>query len=410
MSGRVFTREEVAKHNTVDDFFTIVGSRVYNMTHYVNEHPGGYDLLFRNAGKDSTKDFEAMFHSMKARNILEKYHVGDLDSSSAQSMTSLTPNYLTRFANKNSITSGYPNRSNLVVQGNPYDQPKPSFPFMNSRVMGHSFKSPKTVPVINPDTNQQVFSTPSLQLDSTEEEDSVMSEKKFKKYKLREIKNVSHDTMVFVFDLPHGKKISLPAGQHIQLCVVTKAVDNKPPERIVRKYTPIADNEGNFELLIKRYEQGIVSRHIFDMKLGDKIFMRGPFGAFKYTANKYKHIGMIAAGTGIAPMYQIIRDVIQNPQDETRIKLLFANRTEADILMKDTLDSMIGDRFSVTYLLSKPNNNAHKTGRITKDLIQAHAYPGSHAMMLICGPDGFCDLANDVLRNIGHEKTLMHTF
>jgi NAD(P)H-flavin reductase len=408
---KVFTRDDVAKHNTVEDFYTIVGNKVYDMTQYVDEHPGGYDLLFRNAGKDSTKDFEAMFHSVKARNILEKYHVGDLDSSSAQSMTSLTPNYLTRFANKNNISSGggYPNRSNLIVQTNPYDKPQPSFPFPNSRVMGHSFKVPGKVPVLNPETNQQVFSSPAIQLESTEE-DVAMSDKKFKKYKLTQVRSVSHDTKVFIFEVANGKRIPLGAGQHIQICVSTKSVDNKPPERIVRKYTPIEIHDGRFEVLIKQYEQGIVSRYIFNMKIGEKIFMRGPFGAFNYSPNKYKSLGMVAAGTGITPMYQIIREVVKNVEDGTKIKLLFANRTEEDILLKSELDSMVGDNLEIHYLLSQPKTEVYTKGRINQDLIKEFAYANSDSMMLLCGPDAFCDLAKEILQVMNHPKSLVHTF
>ncbi|KAL0481719.1 cytochrome-b5 reductase [Acrasis kona] len=388
--SKVFTREEVAEHNTVEDFYTIVGDYVYDMTKYVHIHPGGYQLLFKNAGKDSTKDFDAMFHSMKARKLLEDYIVGKLDSSSANSMTSLTPNYLTRFANSNNIMSGgYPPRSNLQVS-NPYSnlkQQRPVMPqFSNStKVNGHSFKVP------------QINST------APEAEEEILSEKKFKKFKLVKVNNMTYNTKVFVFELPNNKKVNLPPGQHIQVCVVVSQ------ERVVRKYTPITDELGRLEIMIKKYEQGVVSRQIFDMSVGDKIFLRGPFGGYKYSQNVHKDIVMIAAGTGIAPMYQIIKCIHNNPADTTNIKLLFANRSEDDILLKKELDQMSGNRLSVLYLLSQPINPVYEhAGRINENLFKNHVEANS--MVMICGPDGFCDLSREILNKMNHDQKLIHVF
>jgi NAD(P)H-flavin reductase len=391
MSSKIFTREEVARHNTVTDCYTIVGNSVYDITTYLNDHPGGYDLLFRNAGKDSTKDFEAMFHSMKARKILQKYHVGELDTNHAHSVTSLTPNYLTRFSSNNNLSTGYPQRSNLIVS-----TPKPSLPFsQQTRVMCNTLKTP--IPTLSVSTNEAT-------------EEPVMNEKKFKKFKLIQVKNLTHDTKIYVFELPNGRRLNLQPGKHLQVCVVAKQEDNKPPERIVRKYTPITDKEEYLELLIKCYEKGIVSKHIAAMQVGENLFMRGPFGSFEYTSNKFKKLGMIAAGTGITPMYQIMRSVYENPQDETEIKLLFANRTEDDILLKKELDMFISEKISVTYLLSKPKSHVEHVGHINERLISDYSYMGPDSMMLICGPDGFCNLAAQILRDMGHSKTLIHIF
>ncbi|KAJ7310189.1 NADH-cytochrome b5 reductase-like, partial [Desmophyllum pertusum] len=69
---------------------------------------------------------------------------------------------------------------------------------------------------------------------------------------------------------------------------------------------------------------------------------RGPFGNFCYTPNQYRHIGMLAAGTGIAPILQVIQGILANEQDETFIHLVCSSKTYDDTLMKDTLDGMKG--------------------------------------------------------------------
>lgn len=57
------------------------------------------------------------------------------------------------------------------------------------------------------------------------------------------------------------------------------------------------------------------------------------------------HVAMLCGGTGLAPMLQVIRAIIQNKNDKTKVTLIFANKTEADILRKEELDQMAKVRF-----------------------------------------------------------------
>lgn len=63
---------------------------------------------------------------------------------------------------------------------------------------------------------------------------------------------------------------------------------------------------------------------------------------------------MLAAGTGIAPMLQVIQGILANEDDETLIHLVYSSQRYADILMKDTLDEMKAFwNFSVLYIVTK---------------------------------------------------------
>lgn len=69
---------------------------------------------------------------------------------------------------------------------------------------------------------------------------------------------------------------------------------------------------------------------------------------------QYRRIGMLAAGTGIAPMLQVIQGIVDNEEDETFIHLVYSSRTYEDILMKEDLDNMTAYwNFSVLYVISK---------------------------------------------------------
>lgn len=111
--------------------------------------------------------------------------------------------------------------------------------------------------------------------------------------------------------------------------------------------------------LTHRYEGGVhdrfpdggkLSQHLASLKVGDELVIQGPFGLITYHGKgnfsngrkkvKAKHLGMIAGGTGLTPMLQIIEDVLKTPGDETRISLLFGNQEEKDILLRDSLEAL----------------------------------------------------------------------
>jgi cytochrome-b5 reductase len=107
--------------------------------------------------------------------------------------------------------------------------------------------------------------------------------------------------------------------------------------------------------LLKSYPTGNISKHIGELKLGDKIRVRGPKGQFIHRPNVCKAFGMIAGGTGITPMLQIIKAVLKNPEDKTQLSLIFANVNEEDILLKKDLDLLAQthpDQFKVEYVLN----------------------------------------------------------
>lgn len=135
------------------------------------------------------------------------------------------------------------------------------------------------------------------------------------------------------------------------------------PKEVVRSYTPISSDEepGYFDLLIKTYPQGNISKHMSTLNVGDTLKVKGPKGAMVYTPGLVRHFGMIAGGTGITPMLQIIRAILRGRprnggKDTTEVDLIFANVNAEDILLKDDLDKLAREDpgFRVYYVLNNP--------------------------------------------------------
>ncbi|XP_061717797.1 cytochrome b5-like [Cydia fagiglandana] len=75
---KLFTREELKSRNTREDAVMIIHNGVYDVTHFLDEHPGGEEVLLEQAGKDATEPFEDVSHSSDARALMKKYKIGEL--------------------------------------------------------------------------------------------------------------------------------------------------------------------------------------------------------------------------------------------------------------------------------------------------------------------------------------------
>lgn len=81
--AKLFTYQEIAEHTTADDLWMIIDGKVYDCTKFVDEHPGGDEILIDLGGQDATGPFEDIGHSDDAVKLLEPMYVGDVDKSSA---------------------------------------------------------------------------------------------------------------------------------------------------------------------------------------------------------------------------------------------------------------------------------------------------------------------------------------
>ncbi|PVU97835.1 hypothetical protein BB561_000304 [Smittium simulii] len=229
----------------------------------------------------------------------------------------------------------------------------------------------------------------------------------FKAFQLISKTQMNSNTFHFIFDLKNKDAVlGLGLGQ----CIVIRAKNPIDGKLVTRSYTPISrlDATGKVELLIKVYPKGIVTNVMKNMEIGDSIEMRGPKGNFSYTPNTLSKILMIAGGSGITPMYQVINEIIRDPTDKTKITLLYANIAHADILLHKELDElaeMFSERLEICYVLEKePENWNGEVGFITKDIITKYTEKVvSNTKALLCGPLPMIKAMETHLVDIGFE-------
>ncbi|SCV02327.1 LAMI_0G17920g1_1 [Lachancea mirantina] len=210
---------------------------------------------------------------------------------------------------------------------------------------------------------------------------------------LKNIQDVTHDTRKFTFSLPSPNDIS---GLELASFLLFKPIDSMNPS-CIRPYTPISslNNEGELELVVKHYPKGKMSSHLFSLQEGDKVSATGPIKTFEWKENQKNSVLLLGAGSGITPMFQLIRGILENPKDKTKINLLYANKTPSDIILKVELDELhrkFPDQFNVTYFVESLESGFEgKSGFITKkDLKQCDEKQSSQ--VFICGPPKFVEV------------------
>ncbi|KAF5667095.1 NADH cytb-reductase [Fusarium heterosporum] len=412
---------------------------VYDVTKYVPDHPGGADVLTEAAGTDASEDFDNAGHSEDAFEIMKDLCVGKIkgfekkkpklkplapmavpkvqtSSSSLSTLASLSsvlvagagvyflsqnqgliiPSWMVSSMRNDSAGSGF--IKGLIVGSG-------SFAIANA-VMAQKFTTlaMKSKPFTSYPAHMKV---PKRAQQDTLLDRGLLDPVTYSPLPLKEKKLITPNVYRLTFTLPTTSTIlGLPIGQHVTI----KGDVNG--ESVARSYTPVSNNSdlGILELVIKVYPDGkLTNGYLADIEPGDEVLFRGPKGAMKYQPNLCKKIGMIAGGTGITPMFQVIRAICEHDRDTTEVSLLYANRTEQDILLREELDTFARrypKNFKVYYLLDQPPADwKFGSGYVTKDLMKERLpAPTMDSKVFLCGPPGMVNASKKTLVELGFEQ------
>ncbi|KAG6367994.1 hypothetical protein INS49_002194 [Diaporthe citri] len=215
----------------------------------------------------------------------------------------------------------------------------------------------------------------------------------FLSLKLDDVEIVNHNTKKFRFKLPEDDMVS---GLEVASAILTKFKPEGDAKPVLRPYTPTSDEgtKGYIELIVKKYPDGPMSSHLHTLVPGQRLDFKGPLPKYPWSENKHEHIALVAGGTGVTPMYQLCRAIFNNPNDKTKVTLVFGNITEDDILLKkefQELENTYPQRFRAFYLLDQPPKDwAGGKGFINKELLKT-VLPGpkdGNVKVFVCGPPG----------------------
>jgi len=165
---------------------------------------------------------------------------------------------------------------------------------------------------------------------------SKLGTESYLEFELLKTISVTRTTNIYRFKLPPGQILGHKAGQHL---IVREVHPKNPQLSITRQYSILSQPSvvDWFELLIKLYPDGLMSSVISKWTAGTKVWLRGPFGSFKHDRQRQKRLLFICQGTGLVPILSVIREILDDEEDETNLRLLYSVRCYDEILMKSDL-------------------------------------------------------------------------
>jgi ring-1,2-phenylacetyl-CoA epoxidase subunit PaaE len=187
--------------------------------------------------------------------------------------------------------------------------------------------------------------------------------------------------------------VTYRAGQFLTLVLPR----NDQPVR--RSYSLSSAPGESLRLTIKRVQNGEVSRYITDhLQVGDVVKSLCPAGRFTFDANQPGDLVLIGAGSGISPLFSLLKDVLRH-QPDRRVTLLDSNTTEADIIFWQELaewQEAYPDRFRLVHLLSHPTDlRSGRYGRLNNLLLESllpeliGSSDRNTVQFFICGPNDY---------------------
>lgn len=222
-------------------------------------------------------------------------------------------------------------------------------------------------------------------------------------YELTAIHPDTHDTKTFCFALPDDATLDMLPGDHLYVHATIGG------RMLKRPYTPSSTpgTVGYFDLTVKRYEAGSISKYLHDRQVGDTVLMSGPNSGGHWVEGMAKKVGFAAGGTGITPMISIIRWILSRSLN-VELFLLFANKTEADIIFREEWDGDLREHanFHCYHVLEQPPAGwSQGVGRVTGDMLRAHLPPpGPDSVIFLCGPPPMVDSLEAKLKEIGYSE------
>nr|KAF6362715.1 cytochrome b5 reductase 4 [Pipistrellus kuhlii] len=418
LKGRLIevTEEELKKHNTKDDCWICIRGFVYNVSPYMEYHPGGEDELMKAAGSDGTDLFDQVHRWVNYESMLKECLVGRMAVKPAvpkdyheekKVLNGMLPKSQVpdALAKEGPVSPSYDwfqtdslvtiviytkqkdvNLDSVIVD-HQYDSFRAEtiikdYSYLIHIELSHAIQEDFSVRVVanvgkieivlkkKENTSWECLGHP------LENHNSLIPKKDtglyYRKCQLISKEDATHDTKLFCLMLPPSTHLQVPIGQHVYLKLT-----------ITGDFVSISNPEGNFK--IAQFQE-------------------------------LEDLFLLAAGTGFTPMVKILNYALTNISSLRKVKLMFFNKTEDDIIWRSQLEKLAfkDKRFDVEFVLSQPTSEWNgKKGCISPGLLSEflkRSLDNSKVLICICGPAAFTEQGMRMLHDLNFSKDEIHAF
>ena len=232
---------------------------------------------------------------------------------------------------------------------------------------------------------------------------------RFHSLKIADVRQETEDAVSVAFDVPPEARdaFSFAPGQYLTL----RADVNGAP--VQRTYSICSGlDEGELRVAIKRVDGGVFSNFANDnLSAGMELDVMAPDGRFTAvpSAEVAHHYVAFSAGSGITPIFSIVKTMLRNEPDST-FTLFYGNRDRASVIFREQLEDLkdrFMERFTLVHVLSREGQDVDLLhGRLDADRIQRFAASGlfdppAVSCFFLCGPGNLIAENRLTLENLG---------
>ncbi|XP_057268424.1 cytochrome b5 reductase 4 [Pezoporus wallicus] len=471
LKGRLIevTEDELAKHNKKEDCWICIRGFVYNVTPYMEYHPGGEDELMKAAGTDGTDLFDQVHRWVNYESMLKECLVGRMAvkpitapkeitsvSEEKKQLNGMLPKKKVPCTSSKDLTPSYDwFQTDSLITIAVYTKQKGMnadsviLDCEDKRLRGEIIVDDYSY-LLEVDLNHAVQEDVAVNIAEKVGKVEIILKKKdnvhwkilgqplenhntfmkrtdrglfYRKCKLVSKTEVTHDTKLFCLLLPESTHLRVPTGQHVYLKQIIAGTEVVKPYTPVLPFLPLDFQEpschdsAHIYLMIKIYPCGLFTQALDHLQIGDYISVSSPEGSFKKSqVQTSEELFLLAAGTGFTPMVKLLNFALTEVSCLRTVKLIFFNRTEDDILWRNQLEQLAlkDERFEVQFILSQPVRDwVGKQGMISSSLLSEfvkRSRKDSKVLICICGPTPFTEQGVQYLKDLGYSQEEVHPF
>ncbi|NXU95585.1 NB5R4 reductase, partial [Xiphorhynchus elegans] len=439
LKGRLIevTEDELAKHNKKEDCWICIRGFVYNVTPYMEYHPGGEDELMKAAGTDGTDLFDQVHRWVNYESMLKECLVGrmavkPIAAPKGEFFEERQSIFLLYFLFYSYDWFQTDSLITVVIYTKQKDMNAELVivDCQDKRLRGEIIVDDYSYLVEVGNNSVKPFSLLVNIAEKVGKVEIILKKKDsihwktlgqsceghntfvkctdrglfYRKCKLVSKTEVTHNTKLFCLTLPKGTHLRVPTGQHVYLKQIITGTE------VVKPYTPVLPSlpldfkepphhDGvQIYLMIKIYSCGLFTQALDRLQIEDYISVSNPEGNFKKSqVQTSEDLILLAGGTGFTPMVKLLNFALAEVSCLRTVKLIFFNKTEDDILWRNQLEQLAlrDERFEVQFILSQPTKDwVGRQGKISSSLLSEfvkRSRKDSKVLVCICGPTPFTE-------------------